>query len=143
MPETLGHLWKVGIQSPLAIQLSALAGGFNLKLTSFKDVEIYARGIASMDLNSFLALFESMMSYDGRSILDKIKVPTLIIAGQADTVTPLKHQEELHRRIVGSELCVIPYGSHCTQLDLPDLVNLKIDQFLEVNQPKSTAPLKL
>jgi len=135
LPETLGALWKSGVQNPLAIQLSALAGGFNLQLTSLKDVEIYARGIASMDLNSFLKLFESMMAYDGTSVLSRIEVPTIIVAGKQDSVTPLKHQEEMHELISGSELYSVPYGSHCTQLDMPDLVNLKIDRFLEKKDP--------
>lgn len=130
MPETLGFLWRTAINNPLAIQLSALAGGFNLKLTHLKDIEIYARGIASMDLNSFLTLFQNMMGYDGRSVLERIAVPTLIIGGRKDTVTPQHYQEEMHQKIKGSDFLMVPYGSHCTQLDMPDLVNLKIEQFL-------------
>lgn len=130
LPETISFLWKLGIQNPLAIHLSALAGGFNLKLTSLKDIEIYARGIASMDLNAFIELFESMMKYDGKPVLERIDVPTLIIGGKQDSVTPQSHQEQMHYRIKGSEFFMVPYGSHCTQLDMPELVNLKIERFL-------------
>ena len=130
LPETLSFLWRAGLQNPLAIQMSALAGGFNLKLTALKDAEIYARGIASMDLDAFLKLFESMLAYDGTSALEKITVPTLIIGGQKDAVTPPQHQDEIHRRIGGSDLCLVPYGSHCTQLDMPELVNLRAERFL-------------
>jgi pimeloyl-ACP methyl ester carboxylesterase len=130
LPETLSNLWKLSIQNPLAIQLSALAGGFNLQLTSLKDIEIYARGIAEMDLNAFIQMFESMLNYDGRPVLERIEVPTLIISGKKDSVTPQKHQEAMHNLIRGSELLMVPMGSHCTQLDMPDLVNLKIQRFL-------------
>lgn len=130
LPETISYLWRLGIQNPLAIHLSALAGGFNLQLTSLKDIEIYARGIASMDLNSFLALFESMMKYDGKPVLERIDVPTMIIGGKQDSVTPQNHQEEMHRLVKGSDFFMVPYGSHCTQLDMPELVNLKIERFL-------------
>ncbi|MGE0763202.1 MAG: alpha/beta fold hydrolase [Bdellovibrionales bacterium] len=130
LPETLSFLWRVAVNNPLAIQLSALAGGFNLKLTHLKDVEIYARGIASMDLDAFLTLFENMMGYDGRAVLERIAVPALIIAGRNDSVTPQHYQEEMHQKIRGSQYLMVPYGSHCTQLDMPDLVNLKIEQFL-------------
>jgi pimeloyl-ACP methyl ester carboxylesterase len=37
----------------------------------------------------------------------------------------------MNRRIKGSQLLRVPYGSHCTQLDLPDFVNLRIERFLE------------
>ncbi|HMN67111.1 MAG TPA: alpha/beta hydrolase [Bdellovibrionales bacterium] len=133
LPETLGFLWRAGIQNPLAIHLSALAGGFNLKLTSLKDVEIYARGIASMDLNAFLQLFESMLHYDGKSVLERVQIPVIIIGGKQDSVTPQKHQEEMHHLIKGSDFFMVPYGSHCTQLDMPELVNLKIEQFLKAH----------
>jgi pimeloyl-ACP methyl ester carboxylesterase len=130
LPETINLLWRLSIQNPLAIPLSALAGGFNLKLTSLRDIEIYARGISTMDLNAFLALFESMIAYDGSEVLAKISVPTLIIGGRNDSVTPIKTQREMHKKIKKSQLLLVPYGSHCTQLDMPDLVNLRISRFL-------------
>lgn len=130
LPETLSFLWKTAIQNPLAIQLAALTGGFNLKLTSLKDIEIYARGISAMDLNTFITLFESMLQYDGKPVLERIACPVLVIGGKQDSVTPQKHQEELHQQIKGSEFFMVPYGSHCTQLDMPELVNLKAERFL-------------
>lgn len=130
LPETISFLWKTAIQNPLAIQFASLTGGFNLKLTSLKDVEIYARGIASMDLTAFITLFESMVHYDGRPVLERIEVPVLIIGGKQDSVTPQSHQEEMHNLIKGSEFFMVPYGSHCTQLDMPELVNLKAERFL-------------
>jgi pimeloyl-ACP methyl ester carboxylesterase len=131
LPETFSHLWKQGVQNPLAVHLSALAGGFNLQLTSLKDIEIYARGIAGMDLDAFLKLFESMMDYDGKPVLERIQVPTIVIGGKRDSVTPQKFQKELHQAIKGSDFFMVPYGSHCTQLDMPELVNLKIERFLK------------
>ena len=134
MPETLGYLWRKGVTNPLAVQFSALAGGFNIELTRLNDIEIYARGVSAMDLNAFMELFENMMKYDGTPVLDRIKCPTLIVGGKKDSVTPQSFQEEMHLRIKGSQFIMIPYGSHCTQLDMPDFVNLKIDQFLLKNK---------
>lgn len=133
LPETLSFLFKSAVQNPLAVHLSAMAGGFNLKLTSLKDIEIYARGISSIDLSAFLEVFESMLRYNGKPVLERINVPTMIIGGKQDSVTPPKHQEEIHRLIKGSSLFMVPYGSHCTQLDMPELVNLKIDRFMREN----------
>ncbi len=144
LPETISYLWRVSLNNPLAIHLSALAGGFNLHLTSLKDIEIYARGISSMDLDAFLRLFEHMMKYDGDSVLERINVPCLVIGGAKDSVTPRKFQEALHRKIKGSQFLMVPYGSHCTQLDMPELVNLKIDHFLsgilKTNRPLDDHP---
>lgn len=131
VPETLQFAWKNLINNRIAMQLSALAGGFNLNLTSFKDVEVYARGVASMDLDVFIRFFDQMMSYDGTPVLDRINIPALIIAGGKDSVTPKRFQDLLHQKIKGSEFLMVPMGSHCTQLDLPDLVNLRIEKFLK------------
>ena len=130
-PETLSQFWKTAVTSPLAIPLSAMAGGFNLSLTKIKDIEVYARGVGSMDLDVFISLFDQMMKYDGSAVLDRIEVPTLIISGSKDGVTPLSTQERMHQRIRGSQFLRVPYGSHCTQLDLPDFVNLRIEKFLQ------------
>lgn len=133
LPQTLAHLWRLAVNNPLAIHLSALAGGFNLNLTSLKDIEIYAKGVASMDLEVFIALFDQMSKYNALPVLDQIQVPTLIISGKRDSVTPKDYQETLHRKIKKSQFLSVPYGSHCTQLDLPDFVNLRIEKFLREN----------
>jgi pimeloyl-ACP methyl ester carboxylesterase len=130
-PSTIAAVWKGAVTHPLAITLSSLAGGFNLNLTSLKDIEVYARGVASMDLDVFITLFDQMMKYDASPVLDRIEVPTLIISGSKDGVTPLSHQERMHQRIRGSQFLRVPYGSHCTQLDLPDFVNLRIEKFMK------------
>ncbi len=150
IPTTLSSIWKFAVTNPLAIPLSSLAGGFNLSLTSLKDIEVYARGVAAMDLDVFIKLFDQMMTYDGTQVLDRIEVPVLIISGSKDGVTPRSHQEKMHRQIRGSQYLRVPYGSHCTQLDLPDFVNLRIEKFLAENHyvsdseapPSTEAPKK-
>lgn len=129
-PELLSSLWKAAVDNPLAGFGAALAGGFNLRLTQFKDIEIYVRGVAQIPLNVFIAYFEDMMNFQGELVARSISVPTLIISGEKDMVTPQRFQDELHAEIKGSEFVRVPYGSHCTQLDFPDYINLKIEKFL-------------
>lgn len=90
---------------------AGLAGGFNLKLTQYKDIEIYARGVALTSLGVFIPFFEDMMAFQGELIVKKIQLPTLIISGEQDMVTPQKFQKELHAEIKGSQFIQIPYGS--------------------------------
>lgn len=129
-PDLWTTLWRMAIDNPLSMVLAGAAGGFNLKLTHFKDIEVYARGVARMDLRNFLVLFEELMKFDGELILPSVNVPTLIISGERDNVTPQKFQLEFHHKITGSEFVVVPYGSHCTQLDFPDYINMKMEAFL-------------
>lgn len=129
-PDLWTTLWRMAVDNPLSMLLAGAAGGFNLKLTHFKDIEVYARGVARMDLRTFLILFEELMKFDGEEILPLVNVPTLIISGENDNVTPQKFQHEFHHKIVGSEFVLVPYGSHCTQLDFPEYLNMKIEDFL-------------
>jgi pimeloyl-ACP methyl ester carboxylesterase len=132
-PDLWTTLWRMTVDNPLAMLAAGAAGGFNLKLTHFKDIEVYARGVARMDLRTFIVLFEELMKFDGEEILPLVQIPSLIISGEKDNVTPQKFQYEFHHKIAGSEFVLVPYGSHCTQLDFPDYINIKIEEFLKKN----------
>ncbi len=133
VPETANWLWQKIAYNPLAIKFTQMAGGFNPKLTKVKDIEVYLKGVASINIEVFIKLFEAMMNYDGRPVLEKISVPTLLISGEQDFVTPLKYQEEMNRKIKSSQLTRVPFGSHCTMLDMPEFVNLRMEKFLKEN----------
>lgn len=127
---TFENLWKAAINNPLSMYGAGFLGGFNLNLTQFKDIEIYTQGVSNIPLSVFLKLFEDMMSFEGEPIASKIRIPTLIISGENDKVTPRHFQTHLHELIQTSQFVEIPYGSHCTQLDFPELINLKLEKFI-------------
>lgn len=135
-PMLWNTLWKTAVDNPIAMYLAALAGGFNLRVTHFKDVEVYMRGVARLNLDVFLNLFEVLMAYNGEPVLEKVTVPALIISGEKDMVTPLRFQHHMKEKILHSEFVLVPYGSHCTQLDFPDYTNLKIEKFLSEIKPR-------
>lgn len=137
-PDLWNTLWRTAVDNPVSMRLAALAGGFNLNLTHFKDIEVYARGVAHMELPIFMALFESMMAFSAREILGQVQVPTLVIVGENDRVTPRHLQEDFKNLLSNVEYLTVPYGSHCTQLDFPDFVNLKLREFFErADKPKA------
>ena len=131
-PGILSFLWEKGVTNPLLVPLSSLTGGFNLSKTALKDIEIYAKGVSAIDIRVFITFFEEMVAFDKTELLSKIKVPTLIICGSKDALTPIEEQQRMNELIPNSELYIIPYGSHCTQLDFPEMVNLKIQQFIKL-----------
>lgn len=64
------------------------------------------------------------------STLDKIKIPTLIICGREDAVTPLDKSEYLKQHIQGSILKVIDDAGHVSNLEQPDKFNECLSEFL-------------
>lgn len=133
-PGLLNKIWKISVNNPLTAISMGFVGGFNLNVTQYKDIEIYVRGVAHMPLSVFISFFEDMMRFKGDGIAKKITAPTLIISGDKDMVTPQHFQHELHAEIKHSELTIVPYGSHCTQLDFPEFVNLRLEKFLNDNR---------
>lgn len=128
-PDLWNALWKTMIDNPVAFQVAALAGGFNIKLTQFKDIEMYGRGVSRLELPLFFELFDQLLKFDGVNILSQIEQPTLVIAGEKDFLTPPSFQKEMSDRIAHSEFLLVPYGSHCCQLDFPEFINLKLKEF--------------
>ena len=60
---------------------------------------------------------------DSRPLLSTIKVPTAIIVGEGDKITPPASAEAMHRAIAGSVLNVIPRAGHLALLEQPQLVD--------------------
>lgn len=68
---------------------------------------------------------------DSTPLLASIHVPTLIVVGDEDTVTPPALSEEMHQRIRGSELVRIPQCGHLSNLERPDVFNAAVSAFLD------------
>lgn len=62
--------------------------------------------------------------------LAKIKVPTLIIVGDTDRITPPDAAREMHEAIAGSELVVIEGAGHLSPIEQPEQVNRAIGTWL-------------
>jgi len=67
---------------------------------------------------------------DSLPALKEIRVPTLVLCGAEDTITPVGEAEALQRGIAGSRLVVIPRAGHLANLEQPEAVNLAFSQFL-------------
>ncbi len=55
-----------------------------------------------------------------------IKVPTIIIWGDKDVLTPIGQAELISKKIEGSKLVVIPGGGHALQIKMPEALAEKI-----------------
>jgi len=70
---------------------------------------------------------------DSTALLDRITVPTTIIVGEEDTVTPPADAEFMHRRVRGSTLVTLSTAGHMSNLETPDAFNDAVRVFLERN----------
>lgn len=69
------------------------------------------RPIGSLDITNYT--FKHLMpQYDVRPQIKELAVPTLIVAGRHDWITPLTQSEEMHALIPNSELVVFEKSGH-------------------------------
>jgi pimeloyl-ACP methyl ester carboxylesterase len=69
--------------------------------------------------------------HDVRDVLADIAVPTLLLHGEKDVRSPLNVAEEMHARIPGSRLVVIPAVGHMADMEAADRFNLEVRTFLK------------
>lgn len=144
-PNMLQKFWASQGSNPINQEFIAIAG-FNPKYAKREDINEYLRLTSTVDLDIFLNLLDDFMKTDATHWLHEVKAPTLVIAGDRDMITPLKNQRVFAQLIPGAELCVVPEGSHCPQMEKADFVNSVIEGFLagvesgRVRAPKKTKP---
>ena len=74
--------------------------------------------------------FEACDKFDVMGSLDRINLPTLIICGRDDLLTPVKYSEYLRAHIRNSELRVIDDAGHMVMLEKPEEFNKILENFL-------------
>jgi len=75
--------------------------------------------------------FQACDKFDRMKEIQRIGLPTLIICGSEDKLTPVKYSEYLNRNISGSSLVVIRGAGHMVTIERPDQVNDEIEAFLD------------
>jgi len=68
---------------------------------------------------------------DQTSLLAQINVPTLILVGREDPITPVEDSETMHSRIQDSRLVVIENAAHVSNIEQADVFNQELKAFLE------------
>lgn len=67
---------------------------------------------------------------DTSSALSNIEVPTLLLVGEQDTLTPPSVMQAMHKKITGSDMVTIPEAGHMSPLENPEAVTQSIQEFL-------------
>ena len=76
-------------------------------------------------------MLQSLAEADLREVLARIRVPTLLLYGDADRRSPLEVvARDLHTRIPGSRLVVLPGVGHQSDMEAPDRFNAEVRGFL-------------
>lgn len=97
------------------------------------DIVANARAMMQMmSVDGLVTIQQGMAERpDSTSTLRTVNVPTLIIAGEEDTVTPIANAQLMHKEIRGSRLETIPRGGHYSALEHPEDFGRFLRRFLD------------
>ena len=86
--------------------------------------------MARIDPAAFRQGAEAVWLADQRDRLDAIAIPTLVLVGAEDRVTPPALSVDLASRIAGAQLVEIPEAGHLANIERPSVFNASINAFL-------------
>ena len=87
--------------------------------------------ISKLHKESYLKTIDASMSTFHHHIFPKIDVPTLIIVGEKDKLTPPSMALKIHKLIRKSKFLLINEAGHLTNIESPRIFNEKVLQFLK------------
>ena len=67
---------------------------------------------------------------DTTASLSNISIPTLLLVGEDDIITPPAVMQDMHKRINGSEMITVPGAAHMAPVEQPEIINQAIAEFL-------------
>ena len=105
----------------------SLVGNLNNKVA----IEELVNSMSKLHKESYLKTIDASMSTFHEHIFQKINVPTLILVGEKDTLTPPSMALKIHDLIKNSKFSNIKEAGHLINIENPEDFNYKVLQFLK------------
>jgi pimeloyl-ACP methyl ester carboxylesterase len=133
-PAAARWLFEKIVPTELALQLGRYLE-VNRFLVARADLERYLADLAEVDPEVFVRTLASASQHDATDHLPEVDVPTLVVAGERDSFTPMALSIRMHAEIPGSEMLVVPGGTHVAPIEQRELVGSRLEQFLGERVP--------
>lgn len=112
-----------GAAAVAAQQLEGMVGK-TTRRTRPELVDRVRRMLERAPVEGIVGALETMLGRpDSTADLATIDVPTLVVVGEEDALTPPALARDMHERIAGSRLAVLPAAGHVSNLEAPDAFN--------------------
>jgi pimeloyl-ACP methyl ester carboxylesterase len=143
-PEVINKIVLVGTGAKLKvfpIILDGIKNNFKetvRKITRFAysrkvSSDVIERGISDLMQCRPEVLYGDFLACDRFDIMnevEKIDLPTLVLCGDEDELTPVKYSQFLHRQIKHSKIEILSNAGHMVMMESPQAFNEKIGEFI-------------
>lgn len=128
-PELMTMLWRTALDPKLADPIGRVGG--LIGHTPPEVMKRYFRHISGIDLPGLLQMFKEGQKHTSDDLLEDIDVPTLVIHGTADVMTPFFLAKEMADRVPDAKLIPIEGGAHTLPAEDPSRIADEISAFLQ------------
>lgn len=128
-PVVARALWS-RVPPRIAFRLATAVGDLDARAVQLSDLEPYFQHATHVDFEMFLRMLQSAGRHSAQDLLEHVRVPTLVVAGERDTFTPSAVSCALAQAIPGGELLLLPDATHVAPLEHRESLALRIHKFL-------------
>ena len=118
------------VPAAMAFRVACAGGELDGERIQQEDFQRYWEHAALMDPDVFLRMLQYAGQHDARDFLPDIDIPTLVVAAEHDTFTPMALAEEMAAAIPNAELEVVEGASHAAPVEQPDRIAERVEDFL-------------
>lgn len=129
LPATIAQKW-LSAKTVVAIMTISMTKSKDKTLRRYIHDQHFRYFSLFHDKKSLSESFSTSVKNNVRQVAAKIQLPTLLIAGAKDDITPLHKQQELVELFPSAQLHVIEKVGHLTHYETPDQVADAIKTFI-------------
>ena len=122
-------LWS-RLPPQFAFKVAGWLGEIDGLALAIEDFSQYVEHLSDIDLDVYLGMLQKAGEHSAEDMLATIDKPTLVIAAERDTFTPVDIVHALAERIPGAEYLELAGASHAAPLERASSINQRIDAFL-------------
>jgi pimeloyl-ACP methyl ester carboxylesterase len=136
-PELARALWS-RVPTDLSLKLSYLMREVDVENMRPDDLLPYLQHMTTIDFPFFARSLQAAGEHTSEDMLATIHVPTLILAAERDSFTPVERAKALAAAIPGAELMLLKGGSHAALIEQPEQTYARLGEFIQRVAPRST-----
>lgn len=134
MAERLNSMRKAGARAGAEIAATSIfSEGFRTANPAYIDAFIEAR--AAQPQEPLISAMAALSHFDYCAGLEQLDIPTLVIAGTQDALTPLDAVRTVAGHIPNAELVEMPGAGHIIPAEQPEAFFAILDRFLSQHYP--------
>jgi pimeloyl-ACP methyl ester carboxylesterase len=115
----------------LAFRIAGWLGEIDGSSLDVRDFSQYVEHLSDIDLHLYLTMLQAAGDHSAEDLLSSVTAPTLVIAAERDTFTPVPIVRAVAERVAGATYVELAGASHAAPLERAQSISQALDAFFE------------